>query len=147
MDMASLQKQYRLLHDLYLLMDYGDSLILEKFQLTNAQLNILSLLDETEGKRLTEISQAIFRSKSTITRAVDQMEERGLVKRNSDYEDRRAQQLILTPEGREFYENAHKLLFESVRERFRLLEEQELKELFEITSKLRDGLLNHYRAG
>ena len=136
-----MQRQYRLLHDLYLLMDFGDSLILEKYQLTSAQMSILAILDEKDGKRLTEISEFIFRSKSTVTRAVDQLEERGLVKRNSDAEDRRAQRLVMTAKGREFYKAVHVKLFDSVQERFSILNEQELHDLITITAKLRDGLL------
>ena len=142
MDQTTLQTQYRLLHDLYLLMDYGDSLVLENYQLTSAQMSILAILDKKDGKRLTEISEAIFRSKSTVTRAVDHLEERRLVKRNSDIEDRRAQQLVMTNRGSEFYKDVHAKLFESVQARFSLLDEQEMHQLITITAKLRDGLLS-----
>ena len=42
--------------------------------------------------------------KSTVSRAVSQLEERGLVRRRPNDRDRREERLELTPEGRQIYE-------------------------------------------
>ncbi len=49
---------------------------------------------------MTVLGERLMLSKSTITRIVDQLEERSWVRRIPDPVDRRAQDVILTPEER-----------------------------------------------
>jgi DNA-binding MarR family transcriptional regulator len=50
----------------------------------------------------SEISPLVFRSKHAITRAVDTLENSGLVKRQLSKEDRRVRQVIITQKGLDF---------------------------------------------
>jgi DNA-binding MarR family transcriptional regulator len=50
----------------------------------------------------TEISQMIFRSKHAVTRAVDNLEKSGLVKRQLSKDDRRVRQVFITQKGLDF---------------------------------------------
>lgn len=140
-DPKNIQTQYRLVHDIYLLMDYADTLVFENFKITSSQMNILSLLKPTTGLRLTDVSLAVFRSKSTITRAVDQLEERNLAKRIPDPEDRRAQLVILTEKGLKFRDEVTEKLLISLDERFDVVSENEMQELIHLMTKLRNGLI------
>src|SRR6185369_13928985 len=92
---VSVHQQYRMLHDIYVLLDDGDRRVLENFGLTTSQYSVLMLLDPTEGRRLTTVSDRLLRARSTITRIVDQLEEARLVQRVADPEDRRAQRVVL----------------------------------------------------
>lgn len=98
--------QYKMIHDIYVMLDDGDRRVLRPFGLTIPQYRVLQSLDDTDGQRLTTLSERLLRAKSTITRIIDQLERDGLVARTSDDDDRRAQRVVLTPEGTALLESA-----------------------------------------
>jgi MarR family 2-MHQ and catechol resistance regulon transcriptional repressor len=103
---SSVTHQYRMIHNIYVLLDEGDRRVLRPFGLTLSQYRVLKTLDLEQGKRLTTLSDRLLRAKSTITRIIDQLEQDGLVQRTSDAEDRRAQRVILTHHGAELLAEA-----------------------------------------
>jgi DNA-binding MarR family transcriptional regulator len=52
--------------------------------------------------RFTDVSKKVFRSKCAVTRAVDNLEKAGLVKRKLMDEDRREKRVAITEKGVEF---------------------------------------------
>jgi len=68
---------------------------------TTAQYGILLELIRSGTLMLTELSDLIFRSNSTITALIDQLEANGLVKRLAHETDRRVTLVELTSAGRE----------------------------------------------
>jgi DNA-binding MarR family transcriptional regulator len=90
---------YRLIHDVYLLLDATDRSALDPFGLTTTQYRVLTLLDAAEGRRLIDLSEWLFCARSTITRIVDYLEAMGWVGRVGDPDDRRAQRVALTDSG------------------------------------------------
>ncbi len=138
---STIQQQYRLIHDIYVLLNDGDRRVLETFGVTISQYALVMLLNTTEGTRLTTLSRRLLLSKSTITRLVDQLEPMGLVRRIDDPEDRRAQRVSLTAAGadyRQMVERAHSI---SLAERFGVLTEAEQAQFVALLSKLREGLV------
>ena len=103
---TTIHRQYRMIHNIFVLLDDGDRHVLEPFGLTFPQFRVLQSLDPDEGQRLTTLSERLLRAKSTITRIIDQLERDGLVERTSDSEDRRAQRVVLTPDGAAVLEQA-----------------------------------------
>ena len=71
---------------------------------TTAQYGILLELMRSGPLMLTELSDLIFRSNSTITALIDRLEADGLVKRLAHETDRRVTLVELTPAGRELME-------------------------------------------
>jgi DNA-binding MarR family transcriptional regulator len=134
------QQQYRMLHDIYVLLDDGDRRVLENFGLTTSQYAVLMLLDEEEGRRLTTVSDRLLRARSTITRIVDQLEEARLVQRVADPEDRRAQRVVLTQEGIRRRELAHEAHLKSLQRRLTFLTGDEAFTLNGLLDKLRGAL-------
>jgi DNA-binding MarR family transcriptional regulator len=68
--------------------------------LTRADVQLLhTLLDAGEGIRLGELAERLLVDAPTVTRRVQQLESRGLVRRTTDPIDRRAQLVHLTPAG------------------------------------------------
>lgn len=61
---------------------------------------VLMLIDRNPGIRLTELSRANARDKSSLTPVLEDLVRRGLVLRQRDTEDRRAYRLSLTASGR-----------------------------------------------
>ncbi|MBN1430677.1 MAG: MarR family transcriptional regulator [Anaerolineae bacterium] len=137
------QQQYRLLHDIYVLLDDGDHRVLSAYDLTPSQYAVLLLLDAHEGIRLTTVSDRLLLARSTITRIVDQLEKTGLVRRESDPDDRRAQRVILTAEGEARRAAAQTAHDQSIELRMRALKPADHKQLYGLLTKLRQSLRDH----
>lgn len=134
------QQQYRMIHDIYVLLDDGDRYVLRPFSLSLSQYAILQLLDAEEGWRLTDISERLLFDKSTVTRIIDRLEESRLVQRIADPTDRRVQRVILTAEGIVQRDRSHAAHAESIVRRMSVLDEAEQQQLRELLDKLRSGL-------
>lgn len=128
------QMLYRWIQKAYVLFDDYDRRSLERFQLNTSQYRTLLLFENEEGKRLTTISDRLLLSKSTITRVIDELEDRGWVERVPDPEDRRAQRVVLTAEGRRKRLKicrAHQQALEDVFQRFSDRQQEDLDSLMQ----------------
>lgn len=135
-------QQYRMIHDIYVLLDDGDRRVLRAFNLNTSQYAVLRLLDIDEGWRLTDLSERLLFDKSTITRIIDRLEQSNLVQRVADATDRRVQRVVLTATGlaqREVARAAHE---RSVERRMAVLDTSEQHCLRQLLDKLRSGLEN-----
>jgi DNA-binding MarR family transcriptional regulator len=137
------QHPYRLVHDVYVLLDYGDRVVLDHYGLTSTQYRLLNLIDSMKGRRLTTLSDRLIRSKSQVTRTMDTLEEMGLVKRAEDGSDGRAQLVVLTRKGEQLRERANKEHTKSLTERFGVLEPDEQKLLVSLLVKLQQGMAKY----
>ncbi|MEM1135559.1 MAG: MarR family transcriptional regulator, partial [Bacteroidota bacterium] len=72
-----------------------------KFNLTTQQYNILRILRGQKGQPVTigNIKSRMLERESDVSRIVDKMRKRDLVKRYSCEEDRRATHIFITEEG------------------------------------------------
>jgi len=70
------------------------------YDITPEEWGLLNRLWEQDGRRQAELAEATIRDRTTITRLLDAMVKKGLVRRETDPEDRRAVRAWLTPEGR-----------------------------------------------
>ncbi len=68
--------------------------------ITPEEWGLLSRLWEQDGQRPAELAESTLRDRSTVTRLLDRMVEKGLARREVDPEDRRGMQTWLTPAGR-----------------------------------------------
>ena len=134
---------YRLVHDVYVLLDYGDRLILNSFGLTTTQYRLLNLIDSSKGRRLTTLSDRLIRSKSQVTRTVDNLEQLGLVKRSLDGSDGRAQLIVLTKKGEQLRDQANREHTQSLYARFGVLDTEEQQLLVGLLDKLHHGMAEY----
>ncbi len=134
---------YRLVHDVYVLLDYGDRLVLNSFGLTTTQYRLLNLIDSNKGRRLTTLSDRLIRSKSQITRNIDNLEKAGLIKRSSDGSDGRAQLVVLTEKGNRLRERANRMHTKSLYARFGILDHAEQEQLVSLLDKLQHGMAQY----
>ncbi len=118
-------QSYRLVHDIYVVLDAGDRLVLSQYDLTSSQYRVLTLLDDQSGKRLTDLSDMLLCARSTITRLIDNLENRGLVHRRDDADDRRAQWVALTPIGIDLRERVIAVHERSLEQRLETLTPEE----------------------
>lgn len=84
------------------------SALASEFELTLSQLDALKNLKEPCSQR--ELAQCLHFDPSNVTDIVDRLEERGLVSRTIDPNDRRVRRLVLTDKGdavrRELFDRA-----------------------------------------
>jgi DNA-binding MarR family transcriptional regulator len=128
---------YELFQHIYVLLDDGDGRVLNGHGLSRTQFRLLLQLGNEGGQRLTTLSERLLLNKSTITRVVDQLEDAGLVQRAADPGDRRAQRVILTPEGKTQRQQAASDHLESLERRMETLTEAERIQLQNLLAKLR----------
>lgn len=72
------------------------------FEISSLQLMTLFLVDDAGSLLLKETAALLGRSLSAVSRMIDEMVERGWVRREEGKKDRRSKQLSLTREGRAF---------------------------------------------
>ena len=114
--------------------------LLREEGMTVSQLGVLEALLHLGPLSQGELSTKLLRSGSNLTTVVDNLEQRGLVRRERDTADRRVQVVHLTPDGeaairRVFPEHVHRVT--SV---FGVLTRDEQRQLAELCRKL--GLAN-----
>jgi DNA-binding MarR family transcriptional regulator len=74
---------------------------LARWDLSPSQFNILNLAhSEPNGMSQIELGRRLLMHRSNVTGLVDRLEKRGLVTRQTDSNDRRVYQIILTKAGR-----------------------------------------------
>jgi DNA-binding MarR family transcriptional regulator len=103
------------------------------------RLALFELMDQGE-QRLNDLAARLGTSAPTASRAVDTLEEHGLVERRSDPDDRRALQIDLTPEGRRSVEERKARVYESFRPAAAQLSATERRRLAADLRKLADAV-------
>ncbi len=82
------------------------NMTLRKLDLTYIHFRVLQYLLEDDGKQIGEIARATAVRPPVLSRVVNQMEERSLVRRQVDSEDNRITRVYLTDHGRQKYAQA-----------------------------------------
>jgi len=89
-------------------------------ELRPVEYTVLTLIAENPGGSLARLARALSVTAPHITALVDRLESRGLIKRTSSDEDRRAQVLAVTRAGAELARKATDLIIEEERRMFSL---------------------------
>ena len=79
---------------------------LRPFELTNGQFSLLMSLNRPEPPAMGPVASLLAMDRTTLTAALKPLERRGLLKVQSDPNDRRSRILILTDKGRTLLANA-----------------------------------------
>jgi len=79
----------------------GSEFLREGVKVTLPQATVLFLLQEKDGRMLSEIGQVIGVDNSAVTGLADRLEKAGYVARKPNPGDRRAWHLHITPQGRD----------------------------------------------
>lgn len=74
--------------------------LLQKWDLTNAKYRALAALSDRNGSTIWQLADLTAIERSTLSRALDSLERRGLLKRVPRTGNRRIVEVWLTPEGR-----------------------------------------------
>lgn len=107
--------------------------------LTPLQLLVLRAIPELGAATIGQLAARLNLSQATLTTVLDRMEERGLLQRVRDQDDRRKVRLLLSEAGREQSAAEPALLPEGFMARFSALSEWERQQLY--AALLRLGML------
>lgn len=109
---------------------------LEKLDLTPPQFYVLATIGYAGGLPFGEIGAKMMVTVSNLTGIVDRLEEKKLVARKRDENDRRVVHVVLTDKGAKLYKNTIPLFEKTVSQIFASLNKPQQKELSAILRKL-----------
>ncbi len=115
--------------------------LLEPHDLTPQQYNVLRILRgaEPEGLQTLAIVDRMIERAPGITRMIDRLEQKGLVRRERRGDDRRCVQCRITAEALELLQGLDQPVARFDRQALRMLDAEELAQLAEMLDRVRLG--------
>lgn len=107
----------------------------------------LKNLDDGSNATLTELARKINHDQGSLSRAIDQLEQQGLVRRRRCEMDRRQIRLDLTAAGREFVKAQTPLVIEMLNRIFESFSPEETEVLIKLFNKLVHRLEDFVKPG
>lgn len=107
----------------------------EPLGLRPVEFTILQLVEENPLVTATKLAKALAITKPGVTVWLDRLEKRGLLARKVHEEDRRTQNLCVTPDGRKLVSTALAQLLAAERQALQALSEGERRMLLELLHK------------
>lgn len=104
--------------------------------LTESQFGVLETIYHLGSLPQCEIGSKLLKSGGNITLVIDNLEKRGLVRREADKSDRRVSLIVLTAEGKELIQFIFPQHVRSITEEFAVLSSEEQKLLGQLLRKL-----------
>jgi MarR family transcriptional regulator for hemolysin len=117
---------------------------LRKFDLTTPQMRALAVLGINSGLTINELSSLTVTEQSTMSRTLDALESRGLVRRKPRASDLRVREVEITTAGRELFDIFWPTMFGRYQQMFRGVGEDDFAHL---TATLQRLLRNIRPAG
>ena len=114
--------------------------VFENEDISFTQWRVLMCLRDGLANTCADVSRELAHDKGSMTRLIDQLEERGFLKRRRDQEDRRIVFLTLTPSGRAAVNRLVPKLVDYYNHLLTGFTQQEVKVLTQLLKKLRDSL-------
>ena len=113
---------------------------LSQHDLAPVDWRILSTLQEEDGRNIAFLAERTATERSNLTRAVDKLEERGLLRRRRELRDRRHVQLYLTAAGRRTFEQALPAVLWNIERVVAGLSKEDVATLMELLNRVRDNV-------
>lgn len=130
--------QIKLTHNI---MSIEHNKYLKDFGISSEQGLLLKVVYEFPGCTQTQLSEALHKDKTTITRMIDTLEKKGKLYRESSSEDRRAFKIYVTKETRQKVEEISPIFEKRNEELKKIIDPQE----YEITLKVLNKIKEYYR--
>ena len=108
-------------------------------RLSNSEFSVLEVLQHLGPLRQNTIAQKILRTRGNITIVIDNLEDRGLVQRNPESEDRRCTTVELTAAGRQLIKTIFEAHVRVLLDEMSVLSSAEQESLRAICRKLGRG--------
>jgi len=104
------------------------------------QFVILKLLYKEDGQQQNDLALVTERHKASLTRILDNMENKHLVTRIPDSNDKRVKRIYLTKHGRMYFESTLPVIHEAMKEIQKGLTENEITSLISILKKVQSNI-------
>lgn len=121
-----------------------------RYGLNGGEFDVLATLRRAGGSRgltPTELYRSMMLSSAAMTNRIDRLEERGLVARGPDPDDRRGVRIRLTAEGLELIEGAVAAHVDGEERLLAALNGEERQQLAQLLSKLMSSMQTYQRTG
>ena len=105
--------------------------------LTVPQADVIFTLGNTAGMTFKEIGELTLITKGTLTGVIDRLEQKNLVKRVTQTDDRRCTRVLLTAKGNKVFEEEFPRQIAYIKQGFDRMEQDDLKQLQTLLKKLR----------
>lgn len=109
---------------------------LRQFNLTTPQMRALAVLGINSGLTINEISALSVTEQSTMSRTLDLLESRGLVRRKPRASDLRVREVEITAEGREAFSTFWPVILAHYQRMFRDIGEDEFAQFIATLQKI-----------
>ncbi len=110
------------------------------YDITHAQWLILMMLWMKDGRQQNELTELIFKEKTTITRLIDNLEKKNLLVRVTDLIDKRSKLIYLTNSGKELKNKLTPLVIELNHQASEGISSEELELLKTLMMKIYNNL-------
>lgn len=114
--------------------------VLNHYDLTTEQWGVLSRLIEEEGYNQRSLADKNLKDQAALTRILDLLEKKGLVRRTRSEQDRREFLIFITDKGRELYYGVLPDLLNNTEEVTACLTSDELVQLKKLLTRLTEGI-------
>jgi len=111
--------------------------------LTTPKMRSLAVLSVIEGPLIRELAVYSVVEQSTLSRALDQLDAEGLIRRESDASDSRATRVFITESGRAAFETLWPKMAEAHARMFRGISEEERRVLVGTLQKMLSNIRKH----
>ena len=112
----------------------------ENLEITPEQFSLLTILWYNEGISIKELADRSQRDKTTISRVVDNMIKRDLIRRLDNMEDKRAKRIFLTDKGRNLQDQLVMLSGEIYVQALGNLSDEELDHTLAVIQKIEKNI-------
>ncbi|WP_242865764.1 MarR family transcriptional regulator [Desulfosporosinus sp. HMP52] len=106
------------------------------YNVTHEQWPLLKWLWVEDGISQRELAERSYKDQPTITRILDKLEQRGLIRRQADSGDRRVSLIYLTKEGQEIEASLKPLARKALEHALRGLSEEERSQLTNLMNRI-----------
>lgn len=130
---------FKLTAVLFRAMNHIESMIvkdIESYDLNNTEFGTLEMLYHKGPRTIQTISKRLLMANSSMTYTIDKLEKKGYVKRVKDEKDRRNTEISLTTSGTEYIAFILSKHQETLRNLYKILDEDEKVYLIELMKKL-----------
>jgi DNA-binding MarR family transcriptional regulator len=110
--------------------------------LTFPQLSVISTLTKNGELKVSVLSEKMGLSDSTVSGILDRLEQKNIIRRERNQDDRRVVKIALTEESRKFCKDFHKRKEEHFSNLLKRLSEQEIKDIIKGLETLNSVLSN-----
>lgn len=100
-------------------------------ELTVSQFSVIKVLKEKGESKISEISEALYLTDSTVSGIIDRLEARGFVERIRSKEDRRVVNVRLTDKANAFGKEMYTKVIEHMEEMLKDVDEAELQKVID----------------